>query len=147
MDWNEVPVIREGFIGEEMEEGKTDNLSKDVGGKQRRKRTPGLKSELLTLVEQTPGLLIALALGCFGFYNICGIYHLLKNVQFVTISLLILKKCSLLDLILYLSFCILYKLLVAQTWIFSSKDQSSCNRFNNKRVSSLPSSWTQEQFW
>ena len=78
-----------------------------LAGNKEEKRTPGLKSELLTLVEQTPELLAALALGCFGFYDICDIYHLLKNVQFVMISLLILKKCSLLYIILYLSFCIL----------------------------------------
>jgi len=60
--------------------GRQTTFQKNIGRKQKRKRTPGLKSDVPTLVEKTPGILTALTLDYLGF---CDIYHLFKNVQFV----------------------------------------------------------------
>ena len=60
--------------------GRQTTFQKNIDREQRRKRTPGLKSELPILLEKTPGIFTALTLDDLGF---CDIYHLFKNVQFL----------------------------------------------------------------
>ena len=129
--------------------GRQTTFQKNVGRKQRRKKNSRIKVRVTY-----PGGTNSRAARCSGPRMLWILRYLWYLSPF--------KKCAICydfssyskemltfvhNFIFVILYITLYKFLVAQTWIFSSKDPCSCNRIINKRISSLPSSWVQEQFW